>query len=495
MSLDSALLRATSGLRHASRQMALASQNIANAGVEGYTRKQAPGQQIGSGGVRTLEAQRDVDMALRAQARTAKSDAAALQLRSDTLTPLAELQGNPADGNSLGGLVGALRDSMVSLRATPNDSIAQSQALNDAQDLAIRLNETARAVAQARQATQDGLRSDVDSANGLLRDIGRLDAEVRGELAAGRNGDEARDKRDVAIGRLSSLLDITPVEGEGGAVTLILKGGAVLPLDPEGSPLGLADAVVTPGSYHGEPDGTLPGLTLNGRPLTEADRGGRIGEGLVLRDTTLARMGAELDTLATTLANRLSEQGLTLFTEENGAAPPAPGSAGSHGFALRISVSPQVEATPSMLRDGTPGNAAFPQNPTGAAGYTDLLDRVLNFAFGDRRSATQPHPPIPSGGLGPGGNLSSTFSAPIRLADYASAVTAAQASEAGGAKSRATAAAGVSDRLDSLVQTREGVDVDAEMASMVTLQNAYAANARVMSVVQGMWDALLAAVR
>ena len=40
-----------------------------------------------------------------------------------------------------------------------------------------------------------------------------------------------------------------------------------------------------------------------------------------------------------------------------------------------------------------------------------------------------------------------------------------------------------------------GVDPDAEMAAMVGLQNAYAANARVLGTVQAMWDSLLAAVR
>jgi flagellar hook-associated protein 1 FlgK len=39
------------------------------------------------------------------------------------------------------------------------------------------------------------------------------------------------------------------------------------------------------------------------------------------------------------------------------------------------------------------------------------------------------------------------------------------------------------------------VDPDAEMAAMVQLQNAYAANARVLGTVQSMWDSLLAAVR
>jgi flagellar hook-associated protein 1 len=49
--------------------------------------------------------------------------------------------------------------------------------------------------------------------------------------------------------------------------------------------------------------------------------------------------------------------------------------------------------------------------------------------------------------------------------------------------------------LETRFNQRSGVDIDTEMAAMVTLQNAYAANARVMSTVQAMWDALLGAVR
>jgi flagellar hook-associated protein 1 FlgK len=46
-----------------------------------------------------------------------------------------------------------------------------------------------------------------------------------------------------------------------------------------------------------------------------------------------------------------------------------------------------------------------------------------------------------------------------------------------------------------LLQQREGVDVDREMADLLQLQNAYAANARVLAAVQEMWDALLRSAR
>ena len=79
--------------------------------------------------------------------------------------------------------------------------------------------------------------------------------------------------------------------------------------------------------------------------------------------------------------------------------------------------------------------------------------------------------------------------------DYAAAVTGAHTAEAAAAEQQSSDAKTFGNHLASLVQRRESVDVDQEMASMVQLQNAYAANARVMATVQGMWDALLAAVR
>jgi flagellar hook-associated protein 1 FlgK len=495
MSLDSALLIATSGLRHASRQMATSSQNVANAAVEGYTRKLAPGAEVGSGGVRTLEMRRDVDEALRAQARSGRSAAAAAKLRDEILAPLAAAQGDPADGASLGGLVGRLRDSLTTLRASPSDTIAQSEALRTAESLAGRLNEAGRAVTAARQGAQDSALRDVDRANGFVRDIARLDAQVTAEIAAGRNGDALRDQRDLAVSKLSELLDVTPVEGQGGSLTLILRGGSVLPLDPVASPLAMAGGVVLPDSYSGPPAGTLPGLSLNGRPLDARVLGGRIGEALAQRDGTLARMGAEFDTLASAVAQRLSEQGLTLFTEADGSAPPSLGSATTTGFASRITVSPEVQSNPAAIRDGTSDAPGFPFNTTGSTGFTGVLSRVLDFAFGGQRAAGIPHTAIPSTGLGPAGNLTSSFSAPLRLTDYAAAVSGAHAAEAAAASEQSRQAGGVADRLALLVQGREGVDVDKEMANMVTLQNAYAANARLMGAVQGMWDALLAAVR
>jgi flagellar hook-associated protein 1 FlgK len=495
VSLDAALQIATSGLRHTSRQMGVASQNVANAAVEGYTRKQAEGETRVSGGVRTQEARRAADAALRADVHAANAEAAGAALRDNTLSPIAALQGKPEDGQSLGGLVGALRDSFVSLRASPDDTIAQRDVVTTGETLAGRLNLVANALDDARQSVQDTARADVDTANGLLRDVARLNVKLVSETSAGRSGDTLRDQRDVALNKLSSLLDIRTNERADGSVMVLLRGGAVIPLDPEGSPLGLADSLVAPGAYHGGPEGGLPGLTLRGRPLEVAGLGGRIGEAMTLRDETLPRMAAELDTFAATLAGRFREQGVTLFTDTDGGTPPSPGGAGAVGFAGRITVSEKVAADPALIRDGTPDAPGYPANPSGVAGFSGLLDKVLAYTFGDRRGPTEPHAATPRSGLGPDGKLTASFAAPTRLSAHAAALVAAHASDSAAATSTAKEAKAAATGLADRVRMAEGVDIDSELATMVSLQNAYSANARLLSTVQGMWDALLSAVR
>ena len=124
-----------------------------------------------------------------------------------------------------------------------------------------------------------------------------------------------------------------------------------------------------------------------------------------------------------------------------------------------------------------------------------MIDRVLNYSLGGEASKGNPWPTIASAGLGPDGTLVSPFMPAARIADYASSVTTAQLSDRAAATEAKTQAAGLQGALNSRFIAGSGVDVDAEMAGMVTLQNAYAANAKVISTLQAMWDSLLGVMR
>jgi flagellar hook-associated protein 1 len=142
------------------------------------------------------------------------------------------------------------------------------------------------------------------------------------------------------------------------------------------------------------------------------------------------------------------------------------------------------------------GASDFTPNPAGGpASFVTLLDRVLDFTFGAQAQAGQAWAPIATGGLGPDGTLSSPFGAPPTLEGYSALLTATQTADRNAAAGALAGAEAMKQGLEARFDQRSGVDIDSEMAAMVTLQNAYAANARVMSTVQAMWDALLGAVR
>jgi len=224
-----------------------------------------------------------------------------------------------------------------------------------------------------------------------------------------------------------------------------------------------------------------------------------------LRDQTLPTQQANLDEFSETLASRFAAQGLTLFTAPGGTVPTGGGSpaqSGYVGFAGTIQVNPAVTADPSLVTNGTTtvagsagGASAFAPNPaTGPAGFTTMITRVLDYALGSDVQAGVTQPPPNVSGLGPSGTLSAGFAAPTDLAGLATAVTGAEAQQSAGVTSQLTGAQSLQSTLQSQLASGSSVDLDAQMSQMIVLQNAYVANARVMSAVQSMWTQLTQAV-
>ncbi|MBR0672968.1 flagellar hook-associated protein FlgK [Neoroseomonas soli] len=509
MSLDAALLTARSGLLHTQRALAASANDVANAGTAGHTRKTVATYAVqveGVGiGVRSLAPTRDVDEALVADLNARRAAAAGAGARERLLRAIETAHGNPENGESIGDLTAALRTGFEDLRADPAEAGRQSGLLLDAQALATRLNEVSAAIGEARQQAQDGVVTEVARINAALREIATLTQQLREQVSLTGGAAALEDRRDAAIATLSESIEVRALKREDGGLALVARNGLVLPLDPKSDAFSTADATLGAASYHGA-GGTIPGIMLGGRDVTQSLAGGRLAEYVALRDQTLPRYQAEADLAAAQLAARFDGQGLRLFTDAAGGVPdvtqPYPTST-MIGFAGGIRVNQAVAADPSLLRDGThavlgsgTGPSAFTPNPAGGlAGFTTLLDRVLDFSFGAEAQAGVGWDAIPIGGLGPDGLLSSPFGAPATLEGYAAQVTAAQTADRAAASEAHIAAQALVQGLEARFAQRSGVDVDAEMAAMVTLQNAYAANARVMSTVQAMWDALFGAVR
>ncbi|QXM24300.1 flagellar basal body protein [Elioraea tepida] len=527
MSLDSAIGISTSGLRAISAQLRTVSNNVANAEVPGYTRKTLPTRAVtadGLGiGVGVEQPARVTDAALQRAVWAREASFAAADTRASILAPIESLHGRPEAGDSLAGLLGKLQQGFITLAADPSSASLQVEVVTQAETLAARIREMAGAVTAARNRAQEELVAGVAEANRLLGEAGVLTREIvrlRNEVLGTA---ELEDKRDAIIGQLSALLDIRVVLKENGEMQAFTRGGLSIPLRPDA--FSTRGAELGPGAFYDPEGGTVPPLLLSDPTraagavdVTRGQVGGRLGALLSLRDETLPRFTAELDEFAHKLARRFEQQGLRLFTDTSGNVPHEGGvvpQARYIGFSSEIRVFALLLETPRLVRDGThaipagiPGFPAtrevqppygdpFVPNPaTGPQGFDQLIRRILDHTFGATLGLGRPHDPaFLIQGLGPTGRLSSPIPAAATLSAFASSLVATQTAEHAAAKASAESERSTRDLLANRYADAVGVNLDQEMALLVQLQNAYQANARVLTTVQAVWDALLASVR
>lgn len=534
MSLTNALTIATSGLAAINRQLAVASQNIATADQAGATAKRirltsavADGIGIGVGIGPVIRAD---DPMLRRLFLRASADFVAAEQRASILAPIDALAGRPEDGASLAGLTGRMRDAFLALRADPSSAIQQMVVVNAAVDLTRHLNGLSAAIQKGRQDAHDALRDAARRGNEALGELGRLNARIVDLRYRNQPTGELEDARDRVVAELSELFGLRPIEQASGMILMVTRNGMVMPNDAEA--LLIQAANIDASSYYTPGNALRLEVKLEGGATFELDRthlGGRAGAAMELRDEILPLMQAELDEFAQKLARRFDQQGLRLFSRADGTIPVEnpTDQQGYVGFAREITVYPAILTEPRYVRDGThavpggtppafpggtpnaspaPSGSAFTPNPVGGpAAFDTLVRRVLDHALGPTRDPGPPplahNPVFRTTGLGPSPNpveqLTSALSvtANTTLLEYAGIVTARHAlvhdsavrAEEQGRVTRDVAR----DRLADAV----GISVDREMALLVELQNAYLANARVLSTVQAMWDSLLASVR
>jgi flagellar hook-associated protein 1 FlgK len=503
MSLFGALSIASGGLTNVSNQLAVVSQNVANASTPDYSAEVATQSDLSSGGLAIGVASgptgRQVDTALQESLYQQNSLVAGLQTTQTALQGLDAVQGTPGQGSDLSGLLGTLQDAFSTLENDPSNQTQQQQVVTDAGNVTGQINALGNAVVAGRQTAQDAVVTSVASLNSGLATIGGLSDQIMQLKAAGQSTADLENQRDAAMDSLSGVIGVRFLEQPDGDVQAITSGGLDLPIHSTTPPFATSAATIGPGSSY--PGGGIPAITLNGVDVTQQLTGGQLGANITLRDQTLPGYQGQLDEFSETLSTRFSQQGLTLFTDPTGAVPtPAgpPTQAGYIGYANTIQVNPAVTANAALVRDGTnavagnpAGASAFAPNPAGGpAGFTTLITRVLNYALGTDAQAGVAQLPPATTGLGPSGTLAAPYAAPPDLAGFATAIVGAEAADSSAATSQVTNEQAVQSSLGGKLSSEDGVSIDTEMSNMVALQNSYGANAKVMTAVQSLWNDL-----
>lgn len=382
----SPLSNALAGLKAAQSSINVVSNNITNASTPGYTRKTLPQEsvvtQMGEGfGVRSAEVMRKVDNALIRDLLAQKSNSEAAGIREGYLSRVMDFHGASDKEISLSAELSGLNEGFAELSAAPDDDILLGAVVSQSRVVADKFNDMSDYLTQLRNDTQNELRSIVSDTNSILEKIATLNNQIAGLTAQDRSAAQLEDQRDEAMRELSKYMEIRSFKADSGRLVVMTNNGATL-ADNEARELAFAPSPLGATSSLG--NGGSASLTIAGTPgtdLTQQKTGGQIEALLELRDQTLPQYHAQLDELAQKTSMRFAEQGLTLFTDEDGnvpdhVAPPAP--VDYNGYAENIQVNADIVQDNSLIRTGTNGEAIL-------GGSNAIVDRILEFTFGDSK--------------------------------------------------------------------------------------------------------------
>ncbi len=442
------------------QQMALnvTQNNISNVNTPGYTRQRAnlvPGEPIAqyayeSGmGVRldSIDAFRDklLDYRLNQELQSfGEHNYAAAALQQ------VETVFNEHAGMGLESAISSYFNSFASLANAPEDLSLRQQVLARGEQLALEFRNAYEQVQAVQSMQERSVIDTVQEINSLADSIARINAEVA--AVQGTNGNEStlRDQRQQMVDRLAQLVDVAYFENESGTLTVMTRQGAVLAV-------GNRSYAWT--AYTGV-DNRMH-IEAGGVDITSRIESGKLGGLLQVRDVQIPAYLTALDDLAAAIVSRVNEQH-RLGADLEGATggdffvpftQPSPGSNSGAARSMALTF-----ADPRLVAAGNPSGGP------GDNGNAVALGNIQNEALFPGGTTVQQH--------------------------YANLVFRIGL-DAAAARDNAQVQEHLLSQLQNQRDALSAVSLDEEAVDLLRYQKAYEANARLISIIDGLTEEVI----
>lgn len=478
MSISAAISNAVSGLTAVSRGTEVVSSNIANAQTPGYAARElnisSRSLYANGGGVHINGVTRAVPAAILADNRMAQASFGKSSTTFDFFQAIEASVGSANQATSLNGLLTAFDTALAAATASPDAQVRLLDVANSAKGLADKLNGIAKDISTARTAADRAIANDVQRLNESLSEVARLNKQITIAESKGQDASSLYDMRQNAVDAIAHIVPIQEVARGAGQIALFTRTGAALLDGTTPATIGFTAApVIEPGmSVAG---GQLSLLTLNGSSLSAGQmalfKGGSLSANFQIRDELAPDYQARIDAYAVDLYQRFADPAVDptiptglpgLFTDMQTALDPA----SQVGFANRIQMNALADDSAGgqawRIRDGIYAAA------TGDVGNSTLLNNARS-ALTDRSGLTAPG--------------QTTFTLATQIMSFASA----------NRLNSETASQHDKSYLNSMTASllSYGVDSDKEFETLLQLENAYTANAKVLQAAHDMIDTIL----
>ena len=466
MGLSSILSTAATGLNAVQGQLQWRTDNINNSSNTNYSRRDPTTVATSNHGV-SVSITRAKDAGLTTEYLDANAQSSAGTVTSDYYSKLADVAGTSQSTPSLATAMDDFTAAWKAFEADTSSSTSEAQIVSTGRALADTITGAARQLIQIGEEAKSAAGDAVTTLNGKLSDLSAINKKISADPGSATGQPDLLDQRDSLVSDISGLVGINVVSHSDGSVALYTKTGSVL-VDKEAAKFQWNNNTA------GQSYVSLAGTTATAPGMNASFTGGSLGATLNVLDPgtsssdpnvgTLAKARAQLDAFATQLADTSSAGSFEGAYDAATSDRTTDLSSGFFTIDTTGTLSPsQSLAVDAGLVAGT--STVKRQSATDVVGQLTATTRSMSAAGVSASNVT--------------------------YSGLASAIAAYQTDSQAAATSDKTRMATTTTTLQTRLTSETGVNLDTEMAQMTVLQNAYAANAKVITTVQAMFDVLM----
>jgi flagellar hook-associated protein 1 FlgK len=348
-----------------------------------------------------------------------------------------------SSSSDIGSQISNFFSSLNQLSTDPTNLSLRQSVLTAASNLATVFNNTSHSLTQQQSNLDLSVTQAVQQVNTLTGQIATLNTQISQLQGVGQDPSAFIDKRDVLIGQLSGLIDVSSIKSDNGLTlttsngTALVVGGQSFNLNTQTNASGFQD------------------IYAQGADITSKLTSGQLAGLIQVRDQTIPGLISNLDTLASGLANALNTANKTGFDLNGnpGGNIFTPPSVSGQGYAANMAV--QI-ADPTLIAASSDGSA-------GSNGNVAVLSAVQNQAVASGQTPIAYYSNI-------------VFNVGNDVANSSAELTSSQL---------------ILNQLQDQRGSLSGVNLDEEASNMVDYQRAYDAAAHVVTTVNDMLNTVI----
>ncbi|MCE3009803.1 MAG: flagellar hook-associated protein FlgK [Proteobacteria bacterium] len=445
------------------------SHNIANKATEGYSRQRVElttAQPIGEGnlqigmGTRASLVTRTNNPWLEKQIQGETGKLGFEQGRTDSLQRVEQVF-NEQMNKGLNQYITDFFNSFRELSNNPESTTSRTMVKEASEGLVMDFKRVINQLEAAQKDADEQIRNEINEVNKMVREVATLNEKVAQVEIQGMPANDARDRRDLLLKKLTEKIDIKFAEGSQGMVTVSTAGNAILVSGYDSYEIG---------TYR-DPVSERMELTYAGVPgatpfnITDRVRGGTVGGAISVRDHVIEDLKEKIDSVALTLAeevnkahtlgfDRAGRQGVELFQFER-----VPGQSFAKHMKLNESITLDVNRIAAGAKPGAAGDNTV----------ANVISQIQNKALMDGGSAT--------------------------IDDYYNSQVGSVGVLAQRAVKTKESQQNILNQLSNIRESISGVSLDEETTNMIEFQKAFEASARVIKAADEMLETVLSLKR